>query len=121
VDLQQQLNPDSPASTLTKRIVCRVAILALLFAVAGFATAAKKSWYSPRSNPAHYLSISSKVKVSVAQVDLADTQFRVPVARVVVTQLIRRTNHPPIENAPPVPQIGVTVSLQHRSPPSAAA
>jgi hypothetical protein len=121
VNLRSHLNAELPTSSLSKRIFCRVAILALLFAVAGLTTAAKKSWYSPPSNPTHYLSIASKAKVSHAPVDLSSPQVRVPVARIVPPQPVRHLNRWEADEVPPAPRISVVVSMQHRSPPPAIA
>jgi len=121
MNFRSHLNAELPASTLSKRIFCRVAILALLFAVAGLATAAKKSWYSPRSNPTHYLSIASKAKVSHAPADLSSPQFREPIARIVPPQPVRHVNRWEADEVPPAPRISVVVSMQHRSPPQAIA
>jgi hypothetical protein len=121
VNLQPHLNPDLPTSTLSKRIVCRVAIFALLFAVAGLATVAKKNWYTPRSNQAHYLSSANKAKVSVAQADLASPQYQEPVAKVSMPDLVGHVNRWEEDDIPPGPQISVVVSLQFRSPPPAIA
>lgn len=121
VNLRPHLNVELSTSTVSKRIVCRVAVLALLFAVAGLTTAAKKSWYSPRSNPTHYLSIASKAKVSHTAANLSSRQLRKPVARIVPPQPVRHMNRWEADEAPPAPLISVVVSMQHRSPPPAVA
>jgi hypothetical protein len=121
VNLRLHLNATDHSSTLSRRIICRVAILALLLAVTGFVTAAKKSWYSPRSSPTHYLSIASKAKVGHAPADLSSPQVRVAVARIVPPQPVRQMNRWEADEVPPAPRISVVVSMQHRSPPPAAA
>jgi hypothetical protein len=121
VNIRPHLNAELSTSALSKRILCRVAVLALLFAVAGLTTAAKKSWYSPRSNPTHYLSIASKAKVSHAPADLISPQLREPVARIVPPQPVRHVNRWEADEVPPAPRISVVVSMQHRSPPAAIA
>jgi hypothetical protein len=88
----------------------------LLFAVFGLSTMAKNSQYYSRSNPTHYLNISSKMKVSLPAA-LDRTPLR-PVARFVVPQPAVRF-FPAIEDQlPEVPSLSVTLTLQHRSPPS---
>jgi hypothetical protein len=112
------MSAHSRISPRNNRVVCvRVAVLLLLVAIAGFSTLAKNSQYYSRSNPAHFLNISSKMKVSPTPAILARTPLR-PVDRLIAPQ-------PPVkafpvveEQAPELPSIGVKISLQHRSPPS---
>jgi len=88
----------------------------LLFAVPALSTLAKNSWYLPQSNPIHYLNIASKMQVPHVPVVLEKAPLR-PIAMLVpAPEVIRSTHEPDLE--PPKPSIGVTVSLQHRSPPS---
>jgi hypothetical protein len=104
--------------SLSKRVLCRLAILALLVALAGFVTVARNSWYCSQSNPAHYLSIASKAKVSCAQA-MPNQEPLKPIARSVQPQpnqvAFRRTR----ENPPETPKVSLNVLLQHRSPPAA--
>jgi hypothetical protein len=95
----------------------RGALLALLlFAVPALSTLAKNSWYLPQSNPVHYLNIASKMRVPQVSVVLNKAPLR-PIAMLIpAPEVIRSTHEPDLE--PPKPSIGVTVSLQHRSPPS---
>jgi hypothetical protein len=93
------------------------ALLALLlFAVPALSTLAKNSWYLPQSNPVHYLNIASKMQVPHVPVVLEKAPLR-PIAKLIpASEVIRTTHEPDLE--PPKPSIGVTVTLQHRSPPS---
>jgi hypothetical protein len=93
------------------------ALLALLlFAVPTFATLAKNSWYLPQSNPVHYLNIASKMQVPHVPVVLEKAPLQ-PIAMLIpAPEVIRVACESDPE--PPRPSIGVTVSLQHRSPPS---
>lgn len=91
-------------------------MFALLLAIAGFSTLAKNSQYLSKSNPAHYINISSKMKVT-PQAPVID-----PMPLRHLDQLIEP--HPEVrihwmvrEETPPSPSIAVTVSLQFRSPP----
>ncbi|MFZ0641809.1 MAG: hypothetical protein WAM25_01535, partial [Candidatus Acidiferrales bacterium] len=100
-----------------RRFCLRVGVLLLLVAIAGFATLAKNSQYYSKSDPAHYINISSKMKVAAvpAVVDRAPLLrhlegFALPLPRLRVARVVRA-------ETPPLPSIGVTVSLQHRSPP----
>ena len=92
------------------------AVVLLLFAVTALSTLAKNSQYFSRSNPAHYLNISSKMKVSHLPVVIDRTPLR-PVARFIPPQPDMRIARVAEEEIPALPSIGVTVSLQHRSPP----
>lgn len=94
----------------------RGALLALLlFAVPALSTLAKNSWYLPQSNPVHYLNIASKMQVPHVPVVLEKAPLG-PIAKLTAPEVIRSTHDPDLE--PPKPSIGVTVTLQHRSPPS---
>jgi hypothetical protein len=100
----------------TRRICLKVGVVMLLVAIAGFSTLAKNSQYLSRSNPAHYINISSKMKVSHLPVVIDRTPLR-PVARFIPPQPEMRIARVVEEEIPALPSIGVTVSLQHRSPP----
>jgi hypothetical protein len=89
----------------------------LLFAVAGLSTLAKNSQYFPKSHPTHYVNSANKMKAAAQPVVFERAPLQL-IAKVV----------PPRPRAPkkrgieevsfPLPSIGVTVSIQHRSPPS---
>ncbi|MFZ0523874.1 MAG: hypothetical protein WAN14_15560 [Candidatus Acidiferrales bacterium] len=100
-----------------RRFCLRVGVLLLLVAIAGFATLAKNSQYYSKSNPAHYINISSKMKVAAVPAVMDRTPllrhpetFTLPLPQPHVTRVVRA-------ETPPPPSVGVTVSLQHRSPP----
>jgi hypothetical protein len=101
----------------SRNLFAKFAILALLVAVAGFSTAAKNSCYYSRSNPAHYQSISSKMKV-VHATPLFDRTTLQPVARFVPARPECHAARRDRGETPPIRQISVRVSLQHRSPPA---
>src|ERR1700745_2401582 len=75
------LNSGSPTvQTKSLKIVpVQVAVVTLLVFLAGFSTLAKNVQYLPKSNPAHYLSIASKMKAdsdcTVAQIKLQPAQL----------------------------------------------
>jgi len=104
-------------SRLLKASLRCATVVLLLFAVAGLSTVAKNSQYFPNSNPAHYINISNKMKGAPAPV-LLDFAPLYPIAKVVPPQPYTPTNHGVEEVSLPSPSIGVTVSIQHRSPPS---
>ena len=95
----------------------RLAVLLLLVAIAGFVTLAKNSQYYSNSNPAHFLNISSKMKVGAAPVVL-DREPLTLVERLIAP--VREVKAYPIVEleVPEVPSLAVTLTLQHRSPPS---
>jgi hypothetical protein len=100
----------------TRRVCLKVGMVMLLLAIAGFSTLAKNSQYLSRSNPAHYINISSKMKVGHLPVVIDRTPLR-PVARFIPPQPEMRIARVVEEENPALPSISVTVSLQHRSPP----
>ena len=92
-------------------------VVLLLFAVAGLSTLAKNSQYFPKSNPAHYVNASNKMKAAPSP-DVLERAPLYPIAKVVLPQPCAPRNHGVEEISLPSPSIGVTVSIQHRSPPS---
>ena len=97
-------------------VLRRAAALLLLFAVPGLSTIAKISWYLPQSDPGHYLTTATKMKVVDGHTDCRQA-FRQPICGVF----------------PPPPQIAIfldqsweitiprmllTAILPQRSPPS---
>ena len=102
-----------------KRLLVRAAVLLLLFAVAGLSTVAKNSRFLPKSYHARYLSKASKMDVvSPITCDRPSlkpaAEFVPPKPTFHVTQWIQ-------PETTPLRQIGLTVSLQHRSPPPSLA
>jgi hypothetical protein len=93
------------------------AVVLLLLAVTALSTLAKNSQYFPSSGPAHYLNISNKMKGAPLPV-LLERAPLYPIAKVVPPQPYSPANHGVEEISLPSPSIGVTLSVQHRSPPS---
>jgi hypothetical protein len=93
----------------------RLGVALLLVAITGFVTLAKKSQYSSRRVPDHYLNISSKMKKPPLPVIAA----RSPVVQ--VASLIPPcppTSFRAMEsNVIEYRSIAVSLSLRHRSPP----
>jgi hypothetical protein len=117
MNIEQQQTGFLDEIASNRRFCLRVGVLLLLVAIAGFATLAKNSQYYSKSNPAHYINISSKMKVAAvpAVIDRAPLlrhleSFTLPLPQLHVTRVVRA-------ETPPLPSIGVSVSLQHRSPP----
>lgn len=100
----------------TRQLYLKIGVVTLLLAIAGFSTLAKNSQYLSRSNPAHYINISSKMKVSHSPVVIDRTPLR-RVARFIPPQPAMRIVRMVEKEIPALPSMGVTVSLQHRSPP----
>jgi hypothetical protein len=101
---------------LTRPSLQIATIVLLLFAVTGLSTLAKNSQYFSNSNPAHYLNISNKMKGAPAPA-LLERAPLYPIAKVVPSQPCAPVNQGVEEISLPSPSIGVTVSIQHRSPP----
>jgi hypothetical protein len=108
----------SPRSAYSERLQCllkRVAIVLLLFAIPALSTLAKKSWYLPQADTAHYLNGAIKMKVSHARF-LADPEPPLPVAPLVLPRAqavtLRRA-----QPKPSLPSIGIVAVPQHRPPP----
>lgn len=98
-------------------MICnRLAILLLLIGLAGLAARAKDGQYYRRTNPERESSLATKMNVSPPAINLRAQQLRTG-ARVMVEQP-RPSFRPRIEAEPPLAEsVGVTVAMQHRSPP----
>lgn len=92
-------------------------LLVLLLAVATLSTAAKMSWYLPQSDAGHNLTAAVKMKVVHSPIIFYEGLPLQIVVKIAPLLPEIRTSRP-VEPAPDIPSIGVTVSLQHRSPPS---
>jgi hypothetical protein len=103
-----------------RRFWLQASAILLLFAVAGLSTGAKDSQYLPNTHPAHYLNISSKMKVSSPAPVLNRVPFqateKIAPPRFVI-RLIHREEPPLLV----IQLIGLRMALQHRSPPVALA
>ena len=101
-----------------KIVPIRIVVVTLLVFLAGFSTLAKNVQYLPKSNPAHYLSIASKMKAdsdcAVAQLKLQPTQ---PSSRLVIPEAALPVFTFDPREAPFVEQISLIACLQYRAPP----
>lgn len=97
-------------------LLTRATIVVLLFSVAGLATLAKNGQYFPKTNPARYVSISTKMNIALSPVLSAGEPLQ-PVVASFPPQPATRANRVEITKIPPVERIGVRISMQHRSPP----
>ncbi len=109
-----------PAGEQRSRVLCaRVAVVLLLFALAGLSTTAKDSQYLPRHDSARHVSQSTKMNVASASFvfDRAPQQATrmAPPRPAVRTRRVQDSVDPLTE------LIAVTVSMQHRSPPDSLA
>jgi hypothetical protein len=98
-------------------MICnRLAIVLLLVGLAGLAARAKDGQYCRRTNPERESSMATKMNVPPPAVNFSAQPLRT-LARVVVEEP-QPSYRPRIEAEPPlVESIGVTVAMQHRSPP----
>ena len=101
-----------------KIVPIRIVVVTLLVFLAGFSTLAKNVQYLPKSNPAHYLSIASKMKAdsdcTVAQLKLQPTQ---PSSRLVIPEAALPVFTFDPREAPFVERISLIACLQYRAPP----
>ena len=101
-----------------KIVPIQVVVVTLLVFLAGFSTLAKNVQYLPKSNPAHYLSIASKMKAdsdcTVAKIKLQPTQ---PRSRLVIPEAVLSVFTFDLREAPFVQRISLIVSLRYRAPP----
>jgi hypothetical protein len=101
-----------------KIVPIRVVVVALLVFLAGFSTLAKNVQYLPKSNPAHYLSIASKMKADsdcgAAQLKLQPTQ---PSSRLAIPEAVLPVFTFDPREAPFVQRISLMVCLRYRAPP----
>jgi hypothetical protein len=112
-----KIAPARSGGVLSRAVYIRLAVLLLLIAIVGFATAAKNSQYYSSSNPAHFLNISSKMKVGATPVVL--DRGPLPVVERLIAPMQQIKTFPVIElEIPDIPALAVTLTLQHRSPPS---
>jgi len=114
------LNSGSPTvQTKSLKIVpVQVAVVTLLVFLAGFSTLAKNVQYLPKSNPAHYLSIASKMKANsdctITQLKLQPTQQS---SQLVIPEAVIPVFTFDPGEAPFVQRISLIVSLRYRAPP----
>jgi len=96
----------------------RLILFLLLFTVPFLTTAAKNSWYLPQSNQVHYLTPASKLRTAHAPVVEEGLPVQNPFQLTVPMPVLQVPTAWPEAPQPAIPSIGVTISLQHRSPPS---
>lgn len=113
---ERQFGNELKRDGYSRRIILNVTILLLLFLVASLSTLAKNSQYLPKSNPARFVNIASKMKLAQSPVAFDWTPLH-PIARAVPP---RPTNRPSdrveLEN-PSIQSMVFTFLLQYRSPP----
>ena len=98
----------------------RLAVLFLLVALAGLSTFAKYTPYLPKTDPSHFVNHATKMKVAQSPVVL-DRAPLYPVATVIPPRPAYHRRCTDKTVAPRIQLIGLTVSLQHRSPPTSLA
>ena len=98
-------------------LICnRLAVLLLLLGLAGLGAQAKDRRYCHRMGPERESSLATKINVLPPDVNFSTPRL-LRVGRIVVAQP-RQKPQPWIEAEPPISEsIGVTVAMQHRSPP----
>jgi len=105
----------------SQRPVCqRVAVLFLLVMLAGLATFAKYTPYLPKTSPSHYVNNATKLKLAQSPA-LHERVPLHPIAIVVPSRPEYRVRRTDVPVAPPIELMGLSVSRQHRSPPTTLA
>jgi hypothetical protein len=99
-----------------RTIIKRFTIILLLFTVAGLFAMAKTGQYYPKSNPAQHVSVSIKMNVVHSSLEAAEEPEQV-VIRFLPPQPPVRPQQVQLDEPSPVVPVGITVSMQHRSPP----
>lgn len=107
-----------PAGARLRRIRNVFIVLLLVIAVPALGTIAKVNLYLPDTNPGHYLNIANKTRVSCSPV-VFEHRLVERVSAVVPVQTQSRLPLR-VEAKVEAPWIDLTISLQHRSPPSAS-
>jgi hypothetical protein len=98
-------------------IFLKSAILFLLLAVGALSTFTRVSQYYPQVSSVRYVTISNKMNVGHSAPVLNRTPLTL-VAQILPPQPAFRVIRPEEPEIPVTQQVGVVVSLQHRSPPS---
>lgn len=101
----------------SRRVLIRAAILLLLCTVPALSVAAKHSQFLPKSNPTHFLSSTAKMNVVHPLVLSLPESAYLP-AKTIPPQAEFCTSAVVCSEELDLPQIGLVISLQHRSPPS---
>src|SRR5215469_6841996 len=117
--MMESSTADRGKTRMWATFACKAVVLLLLFTVAGLATFAKNGQYYPKSNPAQHVSVSIKMNVAHSPAHVAEEPLE-PVARFLIPQPPLHSPRVQVEEIPTALPIGVTVSMQHRSPPLAS-
>jgi hypothetical protein len=99
------------------RLFRLTAILLLVLAVPGLSTLAKHSWYLPASNPTHFLTAASKMRVVRPTVAPDRSSLQAIAAAVLPQPAVLIVHCNCVSPEPRAPRSGVPVSPQLRSPP----
>ena len=110
-----------PKNKPLKNMLVKLTTVVLLLAVAGFTTHAKTCWYCSPSNPVHFLSMASKATIAHAPADFDQQRALEPVIRLVPLPPVSDNCWHKEYEILPIQCISITVSLQHRSPPTSPA
>jgi hypothetical protein len=110
-----------PKHRPSKKMLGRLATVLFLLVIAGYTTHARTCWYCAPSNPVHYLSIASKATVGHASADIDHHQALEPVIRFVPMPPVVDGYRNYENEIHHIQRISITVSLQHRSPPTSLA
>lgn len=97
----------------------RALALLLLIAVPGLSTLAKINWYLPQSDPGHYVTTATKMRVAHAAA--LNTEALQSVRELVVSPQPQIAMFLEERRETSIPRMLLTAILLHRSPPSESA
>jgi len=103
-------------------VVIRIAVVMLLASLAGFSTLAKTTQYLPKSNPARFLSIASKMKADCSPVTLnapapQPRSHAIALMMLLPTEPVMHHGNPEEWDMQFIEHLGIAVSVRHRAPP----
>jgi hypothetical protein len=99
-----------------QRTLLRAAVFLLLFGVAGLSTLAKQGKYLPKLNPLRHYSKAAKMELAHHPIDFIPVSAR-PASRILPPQR-EFSATPLVWSGLTCHCTGLTISFQHRAPPS---
>jgi hypothetical protein len=112
----ERLTPASVVCDRWRKICNRLAILLLLLGLTGLSATAKDGQYHRASNLEHESSLATKMNVPPTPVILGSAEVK-KVARILATKPPKTFRARFKPEPAPTESVGVTVAMQHRSPP----
>lgn len=101
---------------VSRPVLIKSVIICLLLMVAGLSTLAKDGQYYPEAYPAYHVSLSVKMDMAHCHVHVAGDELH-QIAFFPLPQPTTLSGWLHRIEVPPGVQVGVRISMQHRSPP----